>query len=149
MKFLTLEGGQLGALIDTTVVDIPAAAVALSATCPAETLQALVEAGDGEAERLWALALRAREQGVAVRDFADVKPGAPLPEPRRNILCLGSVQNVGVGVCHPERSRRRGRSRGISACSIDEIPRSHPCGSLPRNDSSRDTSTLIAREGLT
>jgi 2-keto-4-pentenoate hydratase/2-oxohepta-3-ene-1,7-dioic acid hydratase in catechol pathway len=89
MKFLTLEGGQLGALIDTTVVDIPAAAVALSATCPAETLQALVEAGDGEAERLWALALRAREQGVAVRDFADVKPGAPLPEPRRNILCLG------------------------------------------------------------
>lgn len=89
MKFLTLEGDQLGALIDAAVVDIPAAAAALSASCPAETLQALVEAGDGAAERAWALALRAREQGVAVRAFADVKPGAPLPQPRRNILCLG------------------------------------------------------------
>ncbi len=89
MKFLTLEGGQLGALIDDSVVDIPAAAHALSAICPAETLQALVEAGDGAAQRVWALAMRAREQGVAVRAFADVKPGAPLPQPRRNILCLG------------------------------------------------------------
>jgi len=89
MKFLTLEGGQLGALIDATVIDIPAAARALSATCPAATLQALVEAGDGAAERACALALRAREQGVAARAFADVKPGAPLPNPRRNILCLG------------------------------------------------------------
>lgn len=89
MKFLTLEGGQLGALIDDTVIDIPAAAEALSETCPARTLRALVEAGDGEAELAWALALRAHEQGVAVRAFADVKPGAPLGEPRRNILCLG------------------------------------------------------------
>ena len=89
MKFLTLEAGQLGALIDATVIDIPAAAAALSASCPAQTLQALVEAGDGAAERAWALALRACEQGVAVRAFADVKPGAPLPQPRRNILCLG------------------------------------------------------------
>ena len=28
-------------------------------------------------------------QDAAVRALADVKPGAPLPEPRRNILCLG------------------------------------------------------------
>ena len=42
MKFLTLEGGQLGALIDTTVIVIPAAAGALSAICPATKLQALV-----------------------------------------------------------------------------------------------------------
>ena len=89
MKFLTLEGGQLGALIDDSVIDICAAAEALSATCPARTLQALVEAGEGEAEQAWALALRAQEQGVAMRAFADVKPGAPLGEPRRNILCLG------------------------------------------------------------
>ena len=89
MKFLTLEGGQLGAIIDGTVIDIPAAAEALSEVCPAQTLQALVEAGDGEAAQVWALALRACEQGMAVRAFADVKPGAPLPKPRRNILCLG------------------------------------------------------------
>jgi 2-keto-4-pentenoate hydratase/2-oxohepta-3-ene-1,7-dioic acid hydratase in catechol pathway len=89
MKFLTLEGGRLGALIDTTVVDIPAAAGALSEPCPADTLRALVEAGDGAAELAWALATRACEQDVAVRPFAEVRPGAPLPEPRRNILCLG------------------------------------------------------------
>ena len=89
MKFLTLEGGQLGALIDGTVIDVPAAAETLSESCPAQTLQALVEAGDGEAERAWALASRACELGMAVRAFADVKPGAPLPRPRRNILCLG------------------------------------------------------------
>ena len=89
MKFLTLDGGQLGALIDDSVIDVQAAAEALSAGCPVATLQALVTAGDGEAERTWALALRAHEQGVAVRAYADVKPGAPLPEPRRNILCLG------------------------------------------------------------
>ena len=89
MKFLTLESGQLGALIDNTVVDIPAAAESLSATCPAKTLQMLVEAGDVEADHAWALALRACELDIAARAYADVKPGAPLPEPRRNILCLG------------------------------------------------------------
>ena len=89
MKFLTLESGQLGALIDNTVVDIPAAAESLSATCPAKTLQMLVEAGHVEADHAWALALHACELGIAARAYADVKPGAPLPEPRRNILCLG------------------------------------------------------------
>lgn len=89
MKFLTLESGQIGALIDNTVVDIPAAAESLSATCPAKTLQMLVEAGHVEADHAWALALRACELDIAARAYADVKPGAPLPEPRRNILCLG------------------------------------------------------------
>ena len=45
MKFMTLEDGQLGALIDDSVIDIPAAAEALSEPCPARTLQVLVEAG--------------------------------------------------------------------------------------------------------
>jgi 2-keto-4-pentenoate hydratase/2-oxohepta-3-ene-1,7-dioic acid hydratase in catechol pathway len=89
MKFLTLESGQLGALIDASVIDIPAAATALSGTCPADTLTALIESGDDAVRQVWALAKRAYEQDIATRAFADVAPLAPIPVPRRNILCLG------------------------------------------------------------
>jgi 2-keto-4-pentenoate hydratase/2-oxohepta-3-ene-1,7-dioic acid hydratase in catechol pathway len=89
MKFLTLEQDQLGALIDGTVIDIPAAAAALSADCPAATLEGLVEAGDTAAGQVWALARQALAAGVAARPYAAVAPRAPLPVPRRNIFCLG------------------------------------------------------------
>ena len=46
MKFLTLEDGQLGALVGETVIDLPMAAAALAETLPAVTLERLVEAGD-------------------------------------------------------------------------------------------------------
>ena len=48
MKFLTLEEGQLGALVDGAVVDIVAAAEFLSVTAPAATLEALIIAGDSK-----------------------------------------------------------------------------------------------------
>jgi 2-keto-4-pentenoate hydratase/2-oxohepta-3-ene-1,7-dioic acid hydratase in catechol pathway len=89
MKFLTLEGGQLGALIEQTVIDIAAAAKVLSATQPAATLEELVMAGDTAAQQAWTLAQQAAAQYVASRAFADVAPLAPFPVPRRNILCLG------------------------------------------------------------
>lgn len=89
MKFLTLEDGQLGALVDTTVVDLPAAASALNIDLPATTLTALVEAGDEGAAAAWALATDAAGQQCACRPYADVSPLAPFPVPRRNILCLG------------------------------------------------------------
>jgi 2-keto-4-pentenoate hydratase/2-oxohepta-3-ene-1,7-dioic acid hydratase in catechol pathway len=89
MRFLTLEHDQLGALIDGTVIDLPAAAAVLSADNPAATLAALVEAGDGAVGQVWALAQRALDEGVAVRPFEVVAPRAPLPVPRRNIFCLG------------------------------------------------------------
>jgi 2-keto-4-pentenoate hydratase/2-oxohepta-3-ene-1,7-dioic acid hydratase in catechol pathway len=89
MRFLTLEHDQLGALIDGTVIDLPAAAAILSADNPAATLAALVEAGDGAVGQVWALAQRALAEGVAVRPFEVVAPRAPLPVPRRNIFCLG------------------------------------------------------------
>ncbi len=43
MKFLTLENGQLGALVDGTVVDLPAAARESGDKLGAATLAALVE----------------------------------------------------------------------------------------------------------
>ncbi len=89
MKFLTLENGQLGALVNDTVVDLPAAAATLPATMPADTLERLIEAGDEAATRAWELASRAVVQGDACRPYNEVRPRAPIPVPRRNILCLG------------------------------------------------------------
>jgi len=89
MKFLTLEDGQLGVLLGTDVVDTGAAAVALSEDSPAMTLQALIDAGDEAVTRVQQLALRAKTAGVACRAYAETRPRAPLPQPRRNILCLG------------------------------------------------------------
>lgn len=101
MKFLTLEAGQLGALIDDTVVDIAEAERALSSAVEIAHVQALVAAGDAVAAEVWALAQQAQAEGVACRPFAEVRPQAPIPEPLRNILCLGKnylehAQEVGA-----------------------------------------------------
>ena len=89
MKFLTLENGQPGALVDDTVVDLMAAAKLLSQPSPPMSLQQLIEAGDVAAGEAWELAGRAVEQAVACRPYSEVRPGAPIPRPRRNLLCLG------------------------------------------------------------
>ena len=89
MKFLTLEAGQLGALIDDTVVDIAEAERALSSAVEIISVQALVAAGDAAAAEVWALAQQALTANVACRPLAGVRPQAPIPEPLRNILCMG------------------------------------------------------------
>ena len=89
MKFLTLEDGQLGVLLDGSVVDVAAAAATLSGSAPATTLQALIDAGDDAVLDTLELALQAQTAGVACRPYAETRPRAPLPQPRRNILCLG------------------------------------------------------------
>ncbi len=89
MKFLTLENDQLGALVDDTVVDLPAAAQVLAVTLPVTTLEQLIETGDEAAVQAWELATRAAGQAAACRPYAEVRPRAPIPLPRRNILCLG------------------------------------------------------------
>ena len=89
MKFLTLENGQLGVLVDGTVVDVVVAAEFLSVAAPAITLEALVIAGDSAAEETFRLAQLALEKGCDSRPFDAVQPMAPIPVPRRNILCLG------------------------------------------------------------
>jgi 2-keto-4-pentenoate hydratase/2-oxohepta-3-ene-1,7-dioic acid hydratase in catechol pathway len=89
MKFLTLEDGQLGALVNDTVVDLPAAAAALREVLPAGALAALIDAGDEAASRAWTIAGKAVEQQCFCRPYGEVRPAAPIPVPRRNILCLG------------------------------------------------------------
>jgi 2-keto-4-pentenoate hydratase/2-oxohepta-3-ene-1,7-dioic acid hydratase in catechol pathway len=89
MKFLTLENGQLGALLGDTVVDLVAAGTELSADHSIGTLAALVAAGDAAATTAWGLAEQALQRRCACRPWSEVTPLAPIPEPRRNILCLG------------------------------------------------------------
>jgi 2-keto-4-pentenoate hydratase/2-oxohepta-3-ene-1,7-dioic acid hydratase in catechol pathway len=89
VKFLTLENGRLGALLDDTVIDVVAAGGALSVQPGADTLDALVTAGDEAACAVWALAQQARAENCACRPLGEVRPQAPIPRPRRNILCLG------------------------------------------------------------
>jgi len=89
MKFLTLEKGQLGVLLDDAVIDIVAAGTVLSVRPAAATLEALVRAGDAVTASVWALAQQALDKGCACRPFSEVRPLAPIPVPRRNILCLG------------------------------------------------------------
>ena len=89
MKFLTLENGNLGALFDDTVIDVVEAGTALSILPEADTLDALVHAGDEAARTVWALAQQALTANCACRPLSEVRPQAPIPRPRRNILCLG------------------------------------------------------------
>ena len=101
MKFLTLEAGQLGALIGDTVVDIAEAERALSSPVEIASVQALVAAGDTIAAEVWSLAQQAQAANIACHPLAEVRPQAPIPEPLRNILCLGKnyvehAQEVGA-----------------------------------------------------
>lgn len=89
MRFLTLENGQLGAVVGETAVDLVAAAKALNIELAADTLLGLIEADEAATEAAWALAEKAAGQNVASRSYADVTPLAPIPVPTRNILCLG------------------------------------------------------------
>jgi 2-keto-4-pentenoate hydratase/2-oxohepta-3-ene-1,7-dioic acid hydratase in catechol pathway len=93
MKFLTLENGQLAALIETgqdpLVVDLTAASQQLDFPLEHPTMDRLIEADDETVHKLWALANKAAQEAVACIAFDAVKPLAPIPQPRRNIICLG------------------------------------------------------------
>jgi len=89
MKFLTLEDGLLGVLLETKVIDVTEAGRVLGAAPGVQTLAQLVEAGDETAQVVWQLAKHAAAQGIACRDYAEVRPMAPIPQPRRNLICLG------------------------------------------------------------
>ncbi len=89
MRFVTLENDHLGAVVSGRVVDLAAAASKLGRARPIGTLLELIEAGDAMTRSVWELAEYAARRGVAVKPFEDVRPKAPIPRPRRNIVCLG------------------------------------------------------------
>jgi 2-keto-4-pentenoate hydratase/2-oxohepta-3-ene-1,7-dioic acid hydratase in catechol pathway len=97
MKFLTLEQGQLGALLENNdhkegeqqVVDLSAAATFFELEPVPTTLAEIVSWTDEQVAALWGLAQVALEKGVSCRPYSDVNVIAPIPQPRRNILCLG------------------------------------------------------------
>ena len=76
-----------------TVVDLTIASQSLvetiDVTLECKSMAQLVAADEDTLHRVWALAEQAAGESVACRALAEVKPLAPLPEPRRNIICLG------------------------------------------------------------
>lgn len=89
MKFLTLERGQLGSLVDETVVDLAEAGRLLGKSLETPTLLELVEAGGDAAQKAWDLTRDAIAQKTACYPYSEVKIIAPIPQPKRNIFCLG------------------------------------------------------------
>lgn len=93
MKFLTLENGQLGALLETgqspLAVDLTAASQSLNIALECTSMDQLIASDEETVRDIWSLAKEAARKGIACREFAAVKPLAPLPQPRRNIICLG------------------------------------------------------------
>ncbi len=80
MRFATLWDGALAAVVEGMVVR------AGNGPC---TMQELVEAGDAAAEAVWERALRAAARGDVEGELGEVRLAAPIPRPRRNILCVG------------------------------------------------------------
>jgi len=125
MKFLTLENGQLGAVIDTghgtndnaTVVDLTLASESLNVSLECTQMAQLVAANEATVERVWALAEQAVNANIACRPLSEVKPLAPLPEPRRNIICLGKNYRA-----HAEEMAKK---LGGNSSAGDAIPQ-HP-----------------------
>ena len=89
MKFLTLENGYLGAVIGESVINLGEASRALSTELAASTLLELAGASAATLEDVWSLADRAIAMGIATRALSTVAPLAPIPNPTRNIYCLG------------------------------------------------------------
>jgi 2-keto-4-pentenoate hydratase/2-oxohepta-3-ene-1,7-dioic acid hydratase in catechol pathway len=89
MKFLTLEQGHLGALVGDQVVNLVEARRQLGSAQIADTLEELINLGDEAAQQAWRLAQRAVAENCALTPYAEVTPLAPIPQPRRNIFCLG------------------------------------------------------------
>ncbi len=88
MKLGTMEDGRPAVVIGELAVDLAAACRELGADPPPETLAGLIEAGESAAAA-FAIARRAADHGVATRPAAAVRWRAPIPAPRRNIMCLG------------------------------------------------------------
>ncbi len=93
MKFLTLEQGQPGALLDIVgeaiVVDLSAAARELGLEPVPLSLLEVIGWTDAQVAALWGLAQVAAAENIACRPLVDVVVQAPIPVPPRNILCLG------------------------------------------------------------
>jgi len=83
MRFATLRNGGLAAVVQGMVVRIE------TGGSGPRTMMELVEAGDAAAAASWESALRAAERGAVEGELGEVRLAAPIPRPRRNILCVG------------------------------------------------------------
>ncbi|MCB1668879.1 MAG: fumarylacetoacetate hydrolase family protein [Porticoccaceae bacterium] len=85
MRFVTMSAGQLGAVVDDTLVDLPAAAQQLGQPIVADMMALIASAAT---DQQWRLALDAVAKGIACSAYSDSAIRAPL-QPVRNIICIG------------------------------------------------------------
>ncbi|HHQ49650.1 MAG TPA: 5-carboxymethyl-2-hydroxymuconate isomerase, partial [Acidobacteria bacterium] len=77
-----MEGGGLAAVVEDLVVR-------LGGGSGPHSLQDLVECGDAVATAVWERAVRDAERGRVEGRLGEVALAAPLPRPRRNVICVG------------------------------------------------------------
>lgn len=89
MHYSTLKNGHLGAVIDHTLVDLPAAAIALSHSFTMQTMHDLITMGEAGQQQIQQLAHQAISQNVACVAYDDHLLQSPLGSLRRNVFCIG------------------------------------------------------------
>jgi 2-keto-4-pentenoate hydratase/2-oxohepta-3-ene-1,7-dioic acid hydratase in catechol pathway len=88
VTFASDDGARLGALRAETVVDLVQLGAQANVAVPPSML-ALIDAGESGLDATRRALAAAPAHGPGVLALADVRLLAPIPEPRRNVICLG------------------------------------------------------------
>jgi 2-keto-4-pentenoate hydratase/2-oxohepta-3-ene-1,7-dioic acid hydratase in catechol pathway len=106
VTFASDDGARLGALRAETVVDLVQWGAQANVAVPPSML-ALIDAGESGLDAVRRALAAAPTQGPGVLALADVRLLAPIPEPRRNVICLGRN--------YAEHARESTAARGAEA----------------------------------
>ncbi len=121
MRFLTLEKDGLGAVLGQAVVPVHTAVSSRGRGLAPSTMEDLLQASEDDLERVWDAVQRAAREGLVFGELDEVcglvrgegreiRVLAPLPELRRNILCIGKnyrahvneIRATAIGAGAPE-----------------------------------------------
>lgn len=111
LTYLSSEGPRLGALLDGAVIDLAAEAARVGLGPLPGDMQAFIEAGDAALRVAQATVEAARSAGRTGVPLEGVRVLAPLPRPRKNVVC--------VGLNYVEHARE---SRSVTGPELPEAP---------------------------
>lgn len=111
LTFASPDGPRLGALSDGVVFDLAEEAEAMGLPPLPTEMLALIEGGDEALRAARATLDAARGAGRPGRPLGDVRLLAPIPRPRKNVMC--------VGLNYAEHARE---SRSVSGPDLPAVP---------------------------